>query len=127
MINIREQYWALEVPDIAYSFEICKDECDDDVIAFKSNSWLKENEYEIMNLPPGTWQIVCTSKEATDEIAKSIVVQYGDFFTDYEMTEQDYKEQDVNWFRSALYSLHSLLTSKGCDLNKNYLILKKVV
>jgi hypothetical protein len=49
-------------------------------------------------LPPGTWDIVCTSKDIMHRHGLGIV--------------------DASEFRT-------LLTSKGCDLNKNWLILKK--
>jgi hypothetical protein len=49
-------------------------------------------------LPAGNWQIVCTSKDIVAGNELGII--------------------DANEFIS-------LLTSKGCDLNKTYLILKK--
>jgi hypothetical protein len=73
-------------------------------------------------LPPGTWEIVCTSKEATEEQAAQIVERDGNGYKDYAAGPP---ENDYGDFVLASNSLNSLLTSKGCDLKNNYLILKK--
>lgn len=74
----------------------------------------------VKKLPPGTWQIVCTSKEATEEQLTDLVreLPIGQRFANY---SGDYPV----WYHSRKESLRSLLTSKGCDLNKHWLILKK--
>jgi hypothetical protein len=130
MIQLREQYWAVEVPSMAFGFDVNNYGNDSEYmytldvedIVDEPNS---DETLIVKPLPPGTWQIVCTSKEATEGQAESIVCCYGDQYIDYTATEQDWKEHEVNWFQSALPSLSSLLASKGCDINKNYLILKK--
>src|ERR1044072_2153555 len=119
MIHLINNYWAVEVPEYGHSFEIIKDECNDYIIAYKGKEWLKEDEYHILNLPPGTWEIVCTSKEATEEQAAE-VVEYivSDMLSGYRF----YGVTDKSVIEAIAYtpvsSLHSLLTSKGCDLNK---------
>jgi hypothetical protein len=74
-----------------------------------------------IQLPPGTWQIVCMSKEATEEQARAIVEEFslrGSIrYTDY--------TRKYMWHGTAIESLKSLLTSKGRDTKQNYLILKK--
>jgi hypothetical protein len=74
-------------------------------------------------LPPGTWEIVCTSKEATCDQAYEIVEQDDEGFKDYNKTPLNFM-CDIP-FLDPLPSLASLMTSKGFDINKNYLILKK--
>jgi hypothetical protein len=60
-------------------------------------------------LPTGNWQIVCTSKEATEDDCAIIAgLSFQDVVHGYSRT-----------------FFHDLLTSKGCDLKKSYLILKK--
>lgn len=126
MIHLREQYWAVEVPSMAFGFDV--------------NNYGNSSEYMYMldvadivdephhdetliakPLPPGTWQIVCTSKEATKEQAYNIVEHDWDGFKDYGEVDLSL----VPWI-SPIDSLKSLLTSKGCDINKNWLILKKL-
>lgn len=110
MIHLREQYWTVEVPSMAFGFDV--------------NNYGDESEYMYMlaveditdepnsdetlitkKLPPGTWQIVCTSKKATTEQAYEII---GD-----------------SHFPDSLTVFRTLLTSKGCDVKQNWLILKK--
>lgn len=69
-------------------------------------------------LPPGTWQIVCTSKEATYMQAAQVVEHYRGGFVNY------HTEIKAPAFQTPFQSLNSLLLSRGCDINKNYLILK---
>lgn len=78
----------------------------------------------IVKLPePGNWQLICTTKECTEEIAKSIVDAHGKHFRDY---SRDFYGIPLTVF-TAPESLETLLTSKGLDpVNKNYIILKKV-
>jgi hypothetical protein len=82
-----------------------------------------ENDYKTggLPLPPGDWQIVCMSKKATEEQAKQIVEEHWQRdnlrYTDY--------TREFMWHETALLSLNSLLTTKGCDTNKNWLIIKK--
>jgi len=121
MIHLREQYWVVEVPDYGHSFEIIKDECDDFVIAYKGKSWLRDDEYMIINLPPGTWEIVCTSNEATKEQAAQIVEEVK---LRGNIRYEDYTREFM-WHETPVESFNSLLTSKWCDLKNNYLILKK--
>jgi hypothetical protein len=60
-------------------------------------------------LPPGTWEIVCTSKGATEDDCAIIAgLSFQDVVHGYSRT-----------------FFHDQLTSKGCDLNKNWLIFKK--
>jgi hypothetical protein len=62
---------------------------------------------DMISLPPGNWQIICTTKEVTNANLAEI---YG-----YPFIGDDY----------AQGTLHALLASKGLDPNKS-LIIKKV-
>lgn len=115
MIQLREQYWAYPMPE-AEGAEIRGEHPGRpyQLLSFYG-------EADAVDLPPGTWQIVCTSKEATEERLIDTVreLPVGKRFENY---NGDYPV----WYHSRKESLNSLLKAKGCDLNKNYLILKKV-
>lgn len=126
MIQLREQYWAVEVPEGATDFTIV----DHKVCNVIDERDMKRIEWNDVNrptrpfwiIPYGTWQIVCTSKEVTEEQAAGLVEEHRQR---YNLRYKDYT-RGYMWRETALLSLHSLLTSKGCDLNKTYLILKKL-
>jgi hypothetical protein len=77
----------------------------------------------VIKLEPGTWEIVCTSKEATEELLKVMddVLQHNNFKEWF----QNFNER-LSYYFNRVASFNSLLASKGCDLNKNWLILKKI-
>lgn len=129
MIQLREQFWAVEVPEDGSSYNILS--------SFQPNTLSYEYSIEkaercetgliaMVDLPAGTWQIVCTSKEVTEEQAMQIVEQQkgGGMFKDYQM-RGSIAQYGTYMIQLAVESLHSLLISKECDLNKTYLILKK--
>lgn len=128
MINLREQYWAYPLPETAEGAEIRGEHPGRtyQLLSFYG-------EADAIDLPPGTWQIVCTSKEVTEEQAASIVnssqwhfpvkhTRYVDYAYPF---DREFKQRWSEGFGKATESLASLLASKGCDLNKTYLILKK--
>src|SRR5690242_15747251 len=80
----------------------------------------------MIDLPAGTWEIVCTTKECTEDQARRIVERThpGGFGRSGEEFK-NYAQSSPVCFR-ARDSLHTLLTSKNLDPNKNYIILKKV-
>ena len=71
-------------------------------------------------LPSGKWSILFTSKDAGEEDWKGVVNSYGNgMYFDYSLPV---------WFGYKTLPSESglsLLTSKGLDTNKNYLIIKK--
>lgn len=122
MIHLREQYWAVEVPEGAAGFDVNQYGGSSEL-----NYWLIENDEQtliVKDLPPGTWEIVCTSKtfEAWHalEVLEWFELAAKCGFRDYS------RPDDLRYpFEDHRQSLNSLLTSKGCDLKNNYLILKK--
>lgn len=128
-IHLIGEYYAVEVPSMAFGPDINNYGDESELMYMLSMEDIAdEPEFEetliTKKLPPGNWQIICTSKECTEEQAKGIV-EY-DAFTD------GYKDYDTDRFHhedpfiKALDSLRSLLITRGCDPNKNYVIIKKV-
>lgn len=80
-----------------------------------------------MDMPDGSWEYFCTWKDCTSEQAKQIVesrqVDYRR--SDAQMTlYKDYTDEFKS-YTSPMFSLGSLLRSKGCDTTKNWAILIK--
>ena len=134
MTQLTDDLITFEVPEGATNFRIMKfsqpetfsydysiqkgDRCTTGLIA-------------MIDLPPGTWQILCTTKEATEEIATSIVqiISNGKIsgMPQYRRYDRDpVKDTPAKcWTRDPRHALETLLTSKGLDVNKNYCLLKK--
>lgn len=77
---------------------------------------------EEIPLEEGNWQLICTTKEITKEQAISIIDRNGEGWKDY---DKDNFHHDIP-FPDPLDSLRSLLTEKGLNLNKNYVLIKKL-
>lgn len=112
MTNLREQFWAVEVPEGAEKYRIMNFSNPNTLsydYSIESNGRMTKGLIAMIDLPPGTWSIVCTSKRATeDQCAKIAGVPEADIVH--------------GWNRTFF---HDLLTSRGLDVNKQYLILKK--
>lgn len=141
MTNLINNIFAVKVPEGAINFKIdmgyiiwrqpnYKNWVTNDILSDygKLTKYLdthnSENDYKTggQPAPPGQWQIVCTSREATPEQAGQIVEYDGEGWKDYDKSNF---HNDLP-FMDSLNSFASLLTSRGLDLNKNYLILKKI-
>lgn len=124
--------FAIEVPHSASEIEICNYGLND-VLEY----WYTSNGsalHEVTDLPPGNWQLICTTKECTEEQAKEIVgssewffpvrhTRYIDYTKPY---DQENKQRWSEGFGAALGSIVSLFESKGLDPNKNYVLIKKL-
>jgi hypothetical protein len=142
MIQLREQYWCMEVPEDAWVW-IPENFKTDFVVSMGylvypkagKKKWLSlpgmsgiklpgldynERIKAAIKLPPGTWEIVCMTKAVARDHASEIVEQDGEGFRDY----SGQFHHDIP-FPDPLPSLASLLTTKGCDTKLNWLILKK--
>jgi len=136
MTELTNNHFAVEVPEGAINIIIdmgyiiwkapnYKNWVNNDILSDygKLSKYLQthkeEDDYKTggMPLPPGNWQIVCTSKEATEAIAAQIVEKDSEFFKCYAGNRSHI---------SPLRSLFCLMGEKGCSLvNKTYLIIKK--
>jgi hypothetical protein len=127
MIELRDNYWAVEAPEGAKYHRIdgVPNGAFYELIFYKDSEDIdfpeEIEEIKIVDLPPGSWQIVCTSKDATAEQIKEVIERNGDGWIDY---DKDRFHNDI-LFPDPMDSFKSMLQAKGCDLNKTYLILKK--
>lgn len=119
MTHLRENYWAVEVPEGAKDIHCEVSMNGTPYVAYKFKDDELLNEYEDIVLPPGTWQIICTSKEATYTQAAQIVEHYRGGFVNY------HTEIKAPAFQTPFQSLESLLASKDLT-GKNYLIIQKM-
>lgn len=109
MTQLTDDIYAVEVPDEAQyhrvehsaNGEICE------LIFYKDSTDIdfpdEIDEFKIVDLPTGTWRIICTTRTATPEQAKEIT------------GEELYPS----------IALAGLCKAKGLDPNKNYVLLKK--
>lgn len=136
MINLLYNYWAVEVPEGANGFTIEDHEVRNiiDERDMKRIEWDEDRPTRpFVIIPYGTWQIVCTSKEVTEDQAKELVQCSEWFFPERHIRYIDYREPfdtalKQKWgqgFGKATDSFWTLLIAKGCDLKLNWLILKK--
>lgn len=120
MTELINNHFAVEVPSMAFGFDINNYANEGELMYMLSMEDISDepNSEETLitkKLPPGNWQIVCTSKGATEAIAEKIVDKDGVMFKCYAGNRSHI---------SPLRSLFCLMGEKGCDLNKTYLILK---
>lgn len=125
MTNLRENYWAVEVPSMAFGFDINNYGNESELMYMLSMEDIADepNSEETLitkQLPPGTWQLVCTTAGATYTHAAQIVEAQGDGFKDY---NTDNFHHDLP-LMSPFDSLRSLLEARGLR-GKNYVIIKK--
>lgn len=99
MTQLTENLFAVEVPSDA--FNLCVSE-NNELGYYANIEYFDKMHYD--PLPPGSWQLLCTTKEATPEQAKEIT------------GEEVYPS----------IALAGLCKSKGLDVNKNYCLLKKM-
>lgn len=130
MILLRDNYFAVQVPEGAHCIELEIDKDEDwYMLTYFENNDDEESgfygepvQYDIEILP-GQWQIVCTSKECTEGEASQIVEGVdsegrGMIYINY--------NNGMYVFKNPSSSLRTLLTSSGCDITNNYIILKKI-
>lgn len=112
MIHLINDIYAVEVPDPTNAI------ISGNVITWK-NSVAQGRGF--IALPAGNWQLICTTKECTEEQAKGLVKELP-----VGQRWQNYNGDYPIWWHTAKESLRSLLTSKGLDVNKNFVLIKKV-
>ena len=136
MTQLTDKHWAVEVPDDSTSHSVLS--------SFQPNTLSYEYSIEkaercetgltaMINLPPGNWQYLFTSKSASEEDAKKVVKLSEWYFPARHIRYVDYAhpydtENKQSWnigFTTALDSFRSLLRSNGLDENNNFSILLK--
>ena len=127
-ILLIDQVFAVEVPSMAFGFDINNYGDESELMYMLSMEDISDgsdNEESLIvkKLPAGTWKIICTSKEAAGEQLKTIIPPLP---AGRKTLYKGLKEGHEFWYNDPLDALHSLLASKNCDQNKNYIILKKV-
>lgn len=133
MTKLTDRVWAVEVPkDLlspSYHIEqsissLMNGEGEDDefVIRYTQRKHGSPLGKITIDLPPGSYRFLFTTKTATEEQAHPVVENVTTanelpVYRDYEF---------YMWMKSAVGSLRSLLRSKGLDPNKNnYAIIEK--
>ena len=119
MTKLTDSVYAVEVPEGAFTWDVLTV---DDKQYLAGDDDHGNMEIGTQPLPPGPWRILCTTREATEEQAHQIVESVTTanelpVYRDYEFSQ---------WMKTAVGSLRSLITSKGLDGNKNYVLLKKI-
>lgn len=137
MIQITDKVYAVEVPQdktckpegmtFANFYPHASKEVDEII-------WIKCNGNSFtQKIPPGSWRYLFTTKTATEEDARRVVLSSEWYFPDGHTRYVDYahpydtkfKQQWGIGFGTALESLASLLRSKGLDDKRNYSLIEK--
>lgn len=132
MIELINNHWAVEVPEGATDFGWIAECLSCKLPDSKPGTyhWISKAD-DFMHQKGREWQIVCTSKEVTEEEAANVVqlISNGKLTgrPQYRRYDRDLVKDTParSWTKDARHAFETLLTSKGCDLNKNWLILKK--
>jgi hypothetical protein len=122
-VHLRAQWWAVQLPEDAKNIRVEKY---GEIPYLDYNYSVQEGRRfkalsGLVELPPGSWQILCTLKECTEEQAAQIVEGKRNAYIDY---EREFNGIKLRVF-TAIESLHSLMRSKGLDTENNYIILEK--
>lgn len=72
-----------------------------------------------LSLPPGSYEILFTTKDCSEEQAAGIV------FPLWEGCYPDYSKED-HYFSVAILCLYSLLRANGLNPETNFLLIKKI-
>lgn len=117
-IHLRAEYWALKVPSWANGFKIETIPQVDlyELTCYEIAEYNEPKREQGIDLPPGTWQFLFTTKEATWEQAEMVVAKFNGWYKDY---------GGGVYYSNPVDSLQSLLKAKGCDPSKNYAIISK--
>lgn len=127
MTQLKEQYYAVEVPEDATDFTVDMEDDESVLYYFEGDNV----DSTVLLLPEGNWQFLFTTKGMTEDQASSVVAHckgYG--YRNYECADYDGGSSPFDvWaayhLKTGIESLHSLLRSQGLDTEKNYAILKK--
>lgn len=112
LTQLTDIVYAVEVPSMAFGLMVNNYGNESELMYMLSMSDIADddNTEETLitkMLPPGSWQLICTTRAATAMHAPEL---FG-----HAMISDHYAKETVN----------SLLTSKGLYVSKNYVLLKK--
>ena len=129
--------YAVEVPEGSkkhhLSFTGKTATSDDQSLYYKTKDADELDEWEKIDLPPGSWQLIGTTKEVTEEVAKGIVQVISNGKLSGQPQYRRYDRDPVKdtpakcWTRDPRHAMETLLASKAIDPNKNYVLLKKLL
>lgn len=115
MVQLTDNVWAAEVPDDASNI-VVHGYLLENKSAFIYSTTLNGVAFDrAFDLPPGSWQYLFTTKEATWEQAEGVVEEINWWYKNY--------EGDI-LYSNPVDSLQSMLKAKGCDVNKNWAIIQ---
>jgi hypothetical protein len=131
--NLIADIYAVEVPEGMEAFDIeCIPEVDlYELTCYEFGEFDTPIKEKTIDLPPGSWQIICPLKEVTEEVAAGIVqvISSGKFSgrPQYRRYDRDLvKDMPARcWTRDSRHALETLVASKGLHPDKT-LIIKKV-
>jgi hypothetical protein len=129
-IHLLAEFWAVEVPTIAFGLMINNYADESELMYMLSMEDIADdgNSEETLitkELPKGSWQIICTTKEVTGNIAANIVEHFNNgVYRDYAIAQFDPCDEYMSCHLCATESLQSLLKSLGLN-GPNYIIIKK--
>ncbi len=122
LTELLPKIFCWEIPDDIYKPHIQDGKIGD--------AWADEEFMPYETLPPGTYSILFASKEAGEEDWKGVVERVSGWeniiYYNYTASGRDYRDTVESAFHRATESGLSLLTSKGLDTNKNYLVIKQI-
>ena len=132
--KIADDIWCFKVGEHSSGFEFFGSKVIDEIrwIETTINNDKPKFTKKIKQFPPGQWEFICTSNNATEVDARKIVSGYrfiegrlinGDpnCFTNY---QNPYSSGPDAYCQAALASLRSLLKSKG--LEGNFALIRKL-
>lgn len=111
--------FVVKVPNSAFGFKLNKQYS-------RINFWVGRSGNArggAIDLPPGSYEILFTTKDCTEEQAGKAVA--WDLYEDVGVLAANYENDKSGDKKTCLESLQSLLRSKNLDPNKNYLLLRR--
>lgn len=119
MVQLTDKIYAVQVPDDAQDFQFEIEPSEDwyrlnwlteidDVESGFYGDWV---QYHI-DLPPGSWQFLFTTKEATEEeLKQDLPTIVG---------------KDLVYFHEYVWAFNDMLKAKGCDVLRNWAIIQRL-
>ena len=130
MTQLTDSMYAVEVPSMAFGLMVNNYAKESELMYMLSMEDIADddNTEETLitkKLPPGNWQLLCTTREISEEQAKEFLEW---FQVDNSIGWRDYFEKEPFRYKYTNYkhSLNSLIASNNLDPEMNYVLLKKM-